>query len=356
VPTSEERGQILRKLLSRCRHDLSEEDMTSLADGAHGYVTSDLVALVNQAGHGALRSGESSILLQHLIQARQGIRPSALKEVTIEVPKVYWSDIGGQQDLKLKLRQAVEWPLTHPDAFRRLGVAPPRGVLLYGPPGCSKTMIAKALATESGLNFLSVKGPELFSKWVGESERAVREVFRKARAAAPSVVFFDEIDALAAARGSSSGSTGVGDRVLAQLLTEMDGVEALLDVVILAASNRPDMIDKALLRPGRLDRIIYVSLPEADTRAEILQIQFRRTPVAEDVQLNLLVQQTEGYSGAEIVSLCQEAAMAALEEDIQCCQVSMHHFTRAFTIVKPRTSKQMINFYEEYNSTFKINS
>ncbi|KAK5924674.1 hypothetical protein CgunFtcFv8_017268 [Champsocephalus gunnari] len=188
--------------------------------------------------------GTVTVTLQDLQWAMTVVKPSAMREVAIDVPKVRWSDVGGMEEVKLKLKQAVEWPLRHPEAFTRMGIQPPKGVLLYGPPGCSKTMIAKALANESGLNFLAIKGPELLSKYVGESERAVREVFRKARAVAPSIVFFDEIDALASERGSSSGSGGVGDRVLAQLLTEMDGIEQLRDVTVLAATNRPDMIDK----------------------------------------------------------------------------------------------------------------
>ncbi|MFT7806377.1 spermatogenesis-associated protein 5 [Arapaima gigas] len=191
-----------------------------------------------------------TITLEDLQLAMSQVKPSAMREVAVDVPKVRWSDVGGMEDVKLKLKQAVEWPLRHPEAFSRMGIHPPKGVLLYGPPGCSKTMIAKALANESGLNFLAIKGPELFSKYVGESERAVREVFKKARAVAPSIVFFDELDALAVERGSSGGSSGVVDRVLAQLLTEMDGIEQLRNVTVLAATNRPDMIDKAALLSG----------------------------------------------------------------------------------------------------------
>uniref|UniRef100_H3CHZ6 AAA+ ATPase domain-containing protein n=1 Tax=Tetraodon nigroviridis TaxID=99883 RepID=H3CHZ6_TETNG len=200
--------------------------------------------------------GAVSITLQDLQWAMSVVKPSAMREVAVDVPKVRWADVAGMEEVKLKLKQAVEWPLRHPEAFTRMGIQPPKGVLLYGPPGCSKTMIAKALANESGLNFLAIKGPELLSKYVGESERAVREVFRKARAVAPSIVFFDEIDALASERGSAPGSGGVGDRVLAQLLTEMDGVEQLRDVTVLAATNRPDMIDKVNRR-----RLVLVISP-----------------------------------------------------------------------------------------------
>lgn len=220
---------------------------------------------------------------------------------------------------------------------------------MFGPPGCSKTMIAKALATESGLNFLSIKGPELFSKWVGESERAVREVFRKARQVAPSVVFFDEIDALGSERtsGSNSGGTNVQERVLAQLLTELDGVTPLGDVTVLAATNRPDRIDKALLRPGRLDRIVYVPLPDNDTRKEIFRIKLERMPI-QNVELDYLVEKSEGYSGAEIQAVCHEAAMKALENDINAESVTVEHFDEAFNMITPRTPQSLIKIYDDY--------
>ncbi|RXN17851.1 spermatogenesis-associated 5 [Labeo rohita] len=241
------------------------------------------------------------------------------------------------EEVKLALKQAVEWPLRHPEAFSRLGITPPKGVLLYGPPGCSKTMIAKALANESQLNFLSIKGPELLSKYVGESERALREVFRKARTVAPSIVFFDEIDALAAARGSSGHAGGVADRVLAQLLTEMDGIEQLKDVTVLAATNRPDMIDKALMRPGRLDRIIFVPLPDADTRRQIFTLQFRNMPVHPSVHLEDL-----------ITAVCREAALQALQENITAQHVSAGHFDSALNTVRPRIPQTLLQTYANY--------
>uniref|UniRef100_A0A1B0D1U2 AAA+ ATPase domain-containing protein n=1 Tax=Phlebotomus papatasi TaxID=29031 RepID=A0A1B0D1U2_PHLPP len=251
-----------------------------------------------------------------------------MKEVLIEVPNVRWEDIGGQHELKLKLKQAIEWPLTNPEVFPRFGIDPPRGVLMYGPPGCSKTMIAKALATESRLNFLTIKGPDIFSMWVGESERAVRELFRKARSVAPSIIFFDEIDAIGAERGSDSGSS-VKERVLAQLLTELDGVTSLDNVTIVAATNRPDLIDRALLRPGRIDRIIFVGLPDTNTRREIFSIKLKKMPVGEDCSVEKLVELTENYSGAEIQAVCREAGISALEESLEATEVSWRHFQRA---------------------------
>ncbi|XP_059868937.1 ATPase family gene 2 protein homolog A isoform X2 [Delphinus delphis] len=258
VPNAQDRLDILEKLLRRVPHLLTEAELLQLANNAHGYVGADLKALCNEAGLHALRrvlrkhpnlpdskmAGLVKITLKDFLQGMNDIRPSAMREVAIDVPNVSWSDIGGLGNIKLKLKQAVEWPLKHPESFTQMGIQPPKGVLLYGPPGCSKTMIAKALANESGLNFLAVKGAELMNKYVGESERAVREIFRKARAVAPSIIFFDELDALAVERGSSSGAGNVADRVLAQLLTEMDGIEQLKDVTILAATNRPDRIDK----------------------------------------------------------------------------------------------------------------
>ncbi|XP_076996217.1 ATPase family gene 2 protein homolog A isoform X8 [Tamandua tetradactyla] len=362
VPNAQDRLDILQKLLHRVPHLLTEVELLQLANGAHGYVGADLKALCNEAALCALRrvlrkqpdlpdskvAGLMKISLNDFLQAMNDIRPSAMREVAVDVPNVSWSDIGGLEDIKLKLKQAVEWPLKHPECFIRMGIQPPKGVLLYGPPGCSKTMIAKALANESGLNFLAVKGPELMNKYVGESERAVREIFRKARAVAPSILFFDELDALAVERGSSSDAGNVADRVLAQLLTEMDGIEQLKDVTILAATNRPDRIDKALMRPGRIDRIIYVPLPDAATRKEIFNLQFRSMPVSNDVELDQLILQTDTYSGAEIIAVCREAALLALEEDLQARCIRRRHFTQALSTVKPRIPKSLRRFYDDY--------
>ncbi|XP_021537150.1 ATPase family protein 2 homolog isoform X2 [Neomonachus schauinslandi] len=362
VPNAADRLDILQKLLQRVPHLLTEVELLQLANSAHGYVGADLKALCNEAGLYALRrvlkkqpnlsdsklAGLVKITLNDFLQGMNDIRPSAMREVAIDVPNVSWSDIGGLENIKLKLKQAVEWPLKHPESFIRMGIQPPKGVLLYGPPGCSKTMIAKALANESGLNFLAIKGPELMNKYVGESERAVREIFRKARAVAPSIIFFDELDALAVERGSSLGAGNVADRVLAQLLTEMDGIEQLKDVTILAATNRPDRIDKALMRPGRIDRIIYVPLPDAATRREIFNLQFHSMPISNDVDLDELILQTDTYSGAEIIAVCREAALLALEEDIQANCIMRRHFTQALSTVTPRISKSLRRFYEEY--------
>ncbi|XP_004426573.1 PREDICTED: spermatogenesis-associated protein 5 [Ceratotherium simum simum] len=362
VPNAQDRLDILQKLLQRVPHLLTEGELLQLANSAHGYVGADLKALCNEAGLYALRrvlkkqpnlpdskvAGLVKITLSDFLQGMNDIRPSAMREVAIDVPNVSWSDIGGVENIKLKLKQAVEWPLKHPESFTRMGIQPPKGVLLYGPPGCSKTMIAKALANESGLNFLAIKGPELMNKYVGESERAIREIFRKARVVAPSIIFFDELDALAVERGSSSGAGNVADRVLAQLLTEMDGIEQLKDVTILAATNRPDRIDKALMRPGRIDRIIYVPLPDAATRREIFNLQFHAMPISNEVDLDELILQTDSYSGAEIIAVCREAALLTLEEDIQARCIMRRHFTQALSTVTPRIPESLKRLYEDY--------
>ncbi|XP_065837049.1 ATPase family gene 2 protein homolog A-like isoform X7 [Oscarella lobularis] len=364
IPTAVDRLQIMKTLLRTVPHCLSDCNLEEIADLAHGHVGADLAAVCKEAALAALKralkdvdfseidasyelpDGSATITFEDIKSGLRQVRPSAMREVVVDVPKVYWTDVGGQDHVKQKLKEAIEWPLRHPEAFSRLGIEPPRGLLMYGPPGCSKTLIAKALATESGLNFISVKGPELLSQWVGESEKAVRQVFKKARAAAPSVVFFDEIDALAIHRGSDGSS--VGDRVLSQILTEMDGVEPLKDVIILAATNRPDMIDKALLRPGRLDQIVYVPLPDRATRRAIFEIQFRKIPSGSDVQIDDLSEKTENYSGAEIAAICREAALCAMREDIGTSVVMAKHFDAALTHVLPQTSMETIRQFEHF--------
>ncbi|XP_012236742.1 ATPase family protein 2 homolog isoform X4 [Bombus impatiens] len=356
VPTTNMRAEIFKKMLSKIPNTLSLEDIQNIAFVTHGFVGADLYGLCSQAVLNAVKCQQKTntdlslkVTISNFEHALTVTKPSAMKEVLIEVPNIQWSDIGGQKDLKLKLKQAVEWPLRHPEVFLRMGITPPKGVLMFGPPGCSKTMIAKALATESKVNFLNIKGPELFSKWVGESEKAVREVFRKARQVSPSIVFIDEIDALGSERGSSSSAgSNVQERVLAQLLTELDGVTALGSVTLVAATNRPDKIDKALLRPGRLDRIIYVALPDYEARQEIFDIKLRNMPIAEDVHIQDLVDLTEGYSGAEIQAICHEAAIKALEEDLNASIITKEHFKAALAIITPRTPASLINLYNEY--------
>jgi transitional endoplasmic reticulum ATPase len=248
--------------------------------------------------------------------ALKDVQPSAMREVLIQKPNVKWEDIGGLKEVKEELTEAIEWPLKHADLFSQADVKPPKGLLLYGPPGTGKTMIAKAVATTSEANFISIKGPELLSKWVGESEKAVREIFRKARQAAPCVVFFDELDAVAPRRGRSEGDAHVTERVISQTLTEMDGLEDLTGVVIIGATNRPDIIDEALLRPGRFDRILEVQVPDKEARKEILKIHTNKKPLDSTVNLDRLVELTDGYTGADIAAIVNAAAMSAIKEHI----------------------------------------
>eukprot|EP00795_Rhopilema_esculentum_P000633 gene633-10336_t len=357
VPNSLDRMEILKKLLSKTKHQLTPESIQKVAQNAHGYVGADLSAVCKEAGLAALKrlvrderdARDFSITLTDMDEAMLKVSPSAMRSINVDVPRVRWDDVGGQQEVKQRLKESIEWPLKYPEAFHRMGISPPTGVLLYGPPGCSKTLLAKALATESGLNFISIKGPELFSKFLGESEKAVRELFLKARTAAPSIIFFDEIDALGVQRGDKSKS-GVGDRVLAQILTEMDGVEGLKGVMVIAATNRPDMIDDALLRPGRIDRIIFVPLPDEATRKEIFQIQFRKIPIGPDIEVERLVVETEGYSGAEICAVCKEAAIFALRESIEATSINKTHFDAALELVRPRLDKTSIEYYRDFSS------
>ncbi|CAH2108683.1 unnamed protein product [Euphydryas editha] len=346
VPDRLRRKEILYALLKNIPNKISSQDIDAISDLAHGYVAADLVNLCTQASMKCFKRTCDVLEKEDLMSALTVVRPSAMRELLIEVPNVRWSDIGGQDDLKLKLRQAVEWPLKHSESFLRLGIRPPAGVLLYGPPGCSKTMIAKALATESGLNFLSIKGPELFSKWVGESERAVRDLFTKARQVAPSIIFFDEMDAIGGERGA--GEAGVHERVLAQLLTELDGVVPLNSVTILAATNRPDRMDRALLRPGRLDRLIYVPLPDFETRLQIIELKLCKMSTSDDVNSHSLATRTEGFSGAELQALCHEAALRALEKDLDCPEVTMEHFEHVLKDFKPRTPASLLKIYVEF--------
>ncbi|XP_018327434.1 spermatogenesis-associated protein 5 [Agrilus planipennis] len=345
IPGPTERFEILKKILIDTAN-ISDKELTSITSSAHGFVGSDLKSLCSTAALHAVRMQNPAITLENLKYGLTKTIPSAMREIQIEVPNVKWADIGGQETLKLILKQSVEWPIKHPEIFARMGVTPPKGVLMFGPPGCSKTMIAKALATESSLNFISIKGPELFSKWVGESERAIREVFRKARQVAPAIIFFDEIDAIGGERSSGS-TTNVQERVLTQLLTELDGVTPLEDVTVVAATNRPDRIDKALLRPGRLDRIVYVPLPDSHTRLEIFKIKLSKMPVV-NVDINELVEKTEVYSGAEINAICNEAAMKALEEDLQTTKIEMKHFLAALKLIIPRTTESLIKTYTSF--------
>ncbi|XP_064970368.1 calmodulin-interacting protein 111-like isoform X2 [Musa acuminata AAA Group] len=289
------------------------------------------------------------VTIEDFEKAKMKVRPSAMREVMLELPKVRWEDVGGQSMIKRQLIEAVQWPQICPDAFIRLGIRPPRGLLMIGPPGCSKTLMARAVASEAKLNFLAVKGPELFSKWVGESEKAVRSLFAKARANSPAIVFFDEIDGLAVTRGQDSDGTSVADRVLSQLLVEMDGLDQKIGVTVIAATNRPDKIDPALLRPGRFDRLLDVQPPDENDREDIFRIHMRKMPCSSDVSIKDLAQLTEDYTGADIKLICREAALAALEESLEISEVSMVHFKFGISRVQPSDLK----FYRELAAQFQ---
>jgi transitional endoplasmic reticulum ATPase len=273
------------------------------------------------------------------------VRPSAMREVLIEKPNVKWEDIGGLEDLKQELNEAIEWPLKHPEAFTRVGIRPPRGILIYGPPGTGKTLLAKAVATESEANFILVQGPELLSKWVGESEKGIRKIFEKARQASPAIIFFDEIDSIASRRGPEIG-TKVIETIVNTLLSEMDGLRELNDVVILAATNRPDLIDPGLLRPGRFDRIISTTIPNKAGRLNILKIHTRNMPLAKDVDLEKLAEITHDFVGADIEALCREAAILALRKNINIKNISMEYFEEALKKVRPSITDSDLKKYK----------
>jgi transitional endoplasmic reticulum ATPase len=276
------------------------------------------------------------------------VQPSALREVTIEVPNVKWSDVGALDAVKEELRQAVEWPLKHPEAFKKMGIRPPKGVLLYGPPGTGKTLLAKAVATESEANFISIKGPELVSMWVGEGERGIRNIFKKARQVAPVIIFFDEIDSIASRRGHL-GDSGVGDRMVNQLLTELDGVESLKDVVVIAATNRPDLIDPGLLRPGRIDKVIRIPAPDEKARLAILKVHSQFVPLDKDISLEEWAKKTIGFSGADLEGLIREAALIALEDSkLKGGKVQKKHLEAAFVKNRPSISQETEEAYEEF--------
>jgi transitional endoplasmic reticulum ATPase len=330
--------------------------LDELAGSTHGFVGADLQALCKEAAMKVLRRLLPEINLEaeqipqevldklrvsrnDFFEAMKEIQPSALREVYIEVPNVKWEEIGGMLDIKRELNEAVELPLKHPEKFTKLGIRPVKGILLYGPPGCGKTLFAKAVATESEANFISIKGPEIISKWVGESEKAVREIFRKARQASPAIIFIDEVDAIASQRGMPTSTHASEERVVNQLLTELDGVENLKDVVVIGATNRPDIIDPAILRSGRFDKLIQIPLPDEATRLEILKVHSKKMPLEPAFKLEEFAKQTDGFSGADLEGLCREAGMFALRENAD--KISLKHFRESLkTLRAPVTKKK----------------
>jgi transitional endoplasmic reticulum ATPase len=364
VPDKKGRYEVLQ-IHTRGMPLAEDVDLKKLADITHGYTGADLSALGRETAMKALRRYLPQINLEEerippavlekmdvrmddFVGAYKEVTPTAMREVYIEVTTVHWDDAGGLENVKQHLKEAVEWPLKNPEMFTRLGIRPPKGILLYGPPGCGKTLLARAVATESEANFISIKGPEVFSKWVGESEKAIREVFRKARMAAPSVVFLDEMDSLTPRRGMGMSDSGVSERVISQLLTEMDGIVTLQDIVVIAATNRPDMVDTAVLRPGRFDRLIYVPEPDEKSRLQILKIYTKSMPIGKDVDLTQLAVMSKYYSGADIESLCREAAMHALRRDVNSSEVTMKDFQDAMKEMGPSVTPDMEKWYKSF--------
>jgi len=369
VPDKAGRYEVLQ-IHTRTMPLASDVDLHRLSDICHGYTGADISALCREAAMKALRRYLPEINLEeeripsHILEkmdvrlddftaAYREVTPTAMREVYVEVPTVRWLDVGGLGDVKQDLQEAVEWPLKKPEVFKRFGVEPPKGILLFGPPGCGKTMLARAVATESEANFISIKGPELFSKWVGESEKAIREVFRKGRTAAPSIIFFDELDSVVPRRGMGYGDSGVSERVISQLLTELDGIESLENVVVIGATNRPDIIDPAILRPGRFDRLIYVPSPDHATRYQILKLHTQGMPLAHDVDLDQLATQTQSYSGADLEAVCREAGLVSLRKNIETKEVTLEDFRDGLERIKPSVTPDMENWYQAFVKRFK---
>src|SRR5688572_4077603 len=374
VPNRDGRLEVLQ-IHTRGMPMEKDVNLEKLADISHGFVGADLQSLAKEAAIRALRrvlpeinlSSESIpgdilnkiiVSMEDFMDVIKEMEPSAMREVFVEVPDIKWDDVGGLGDVKQELMEAVEWPLKYQGIFTYADATPPKGILLYGPPGTGKTLLAKAAANESEANFISIKGPELLSKWVGESEKGVREIFRKARQAAPCIIFFDEIDAIAPARGGDFGNSHVTERVISQILTELDGLEVLTNVVVIAATNRPDIIDSALLRPGRFDRLLYVPPPDYESRKQIIHIHTKKKPLADDTNIDNLAAKMDSYTGADIAAVASAAVMLALREHISKygkpqeaeshakeLKIHMRHFEEAMKKIRP-LSTQELNMYK----------
>ncbi|HIQ13182.1 MAG TPA: AAA family ATPase [Thermoprotei archaeon] len=366
IPDEKGRYEIF-KIHTRGMPLADDVNIKKLASITHGYTGADIQAICREAAMKALKrnlplieeysdSGDIpddvlnmiTVTMKDFMDAFKEIVPTALREVEVSIPKVVWDDIGGLEEIKEALRENIEWPLKYPDKFKKLGIEPTRGILLYGPPGTGKTLLAQAIASETNMNFIVVKGPELLSKWVGESEKGIRRVFRRARDAAPSIIFFDEIEALVPIRGSDVGS-GVTNRVISQFLTEFDGIIRLEDVIVIGATNRPDMIDQALLRPGRMDLMIYVPPPDKEDRLNILKIHTSSTPLDDSVNLAHIAEITDYYTGADLKALVREASMNALRNGRD--KVSNDDFMYALETVPPSLNDSIIEWYENYRKS-----
>jgi len=368
VPDERGREEILQ-IHTRGMPLSDDVNLADLAAETHGFVGADIESLTKESAMKTLRRYLPEIdldeedvppsLIDRMIIKRDDfdgalneVSPSAMREVLVELPKISWDDVGGLDDAKGEVKEAVEWPLSNPERFSRLGIEPPSGVLLYGPPGTGKTLMAKAVANETNANFISVRGPQLLSKWVGESEKAIRQTFRKARQVSPTVIFFDELDSLAPSRGGDVGSN-VSERVVNQLLTELDGLEDMKNVMVIGATNRPDMIDPALIRSGRFDRLVMVGQPDIEGRERILGIHTDDTPLAADVSLREMAEITDGYVGSDLKSIAREAAIHALRDDPDAEIVAMRHFRAALESVRPTITDDILDYYDRMEDEFK---
>ena len=368
IPDRDGRNEILQ-IHTRGMPLAQKVDLKHTSEITHGYTGADLEALCREAAMKALRRylpqidledkriphevlDKMEVTNQDIVDAFREVTPTAMREVYIEAPNIPWDDVGGLEGVKQSLKEAVEWPLKNPEMFKRLGITPPKGILLYGPPGCGKTLLARAVATESEANFISIRGPEIFSKWVGESEKAIREIFRKARMAAPSIIFFDEFDALVPSRGAG-GDSRVTERVISQLLTEIDGLLTLQNVLVIAATNRPDIIDPAVLRPGRFDRRVYVPAPGEDARLKILEVKTRDMPLDESVSISDLARRMIDFSGADIESVAREAAINALRRSNESTAVTLADFEAAMAETSPSITPDMERWYADVSKTMK---
>lgn len=369
VPDTEGRLEIFQ-IHTRGMPLSDDTDLKELAQITYGFVGADIAALCREAAMSALRTVLPEIDLEapeipkeilDKLQVTRGdfnnsmkdVRPSAMREIMIEIPNVTWDDIGGLEDVKCLLKEAVEWPLQNPESFRRIGVEAPKGALLYGPPGTGKTMLAKAIAHESGANFITAKGSDLLSKWYGESEKHIAEVFMRARQVSPSIIFLDELDALAPIRGAAVGEPQVTERIVNQLLSEMDGLEELIGVVVIGATNRPDIIDPALIRPGRFDELILVPIPDAKTRHKIFEVHTKKMVIADDVDIDALVKLTDHFTGADIAAVCKKAGRFALREDMGAERVYHKHFLIAIDETGPSVTEDTMKFYEAIKGSLR---
>jgi len=367
VPDQKGRKEILQ--IHTRNMPLEKVDLNSLASITYGFVGADLAALSKEAAMSALRRNlpqiswkkeklpvgaldKLKVNKQDFDNALKLVEPSAMREVMVEIPKIKWNDVGGLEAVKQSIKEVVQWPLEHPESFKNIGIRAPTGVLLYGPPGSGKTLLAKAVANESGANFISVKGPEIMSKWVGESEKHIREIFRRARQVAPAIIFFDEMDAIAPRRGLEAGAR-VSENVVSQILTEMAGLEDLHNVIVIAATNRPDILDQALLRPGRFDRQILVPAPDEGSRLDILNIHTKNMPLEKGIDFKKIAKMTDGFSGADLEALTREAGLFALKKSFDASSVSKNNFDDAMQEVKASISDDMVKFYDKLEEMLK---